>query len=166
MRKLIAIAALLFLPSLASAQGLGEIFEGLTSPQLIGGVSYDQDAVGSKYQAVLTANILGPKLGTIPCYISGVGVGLNTVAPGLEDAPIASWSFPLLSCAPWGERVTIQAGFATALSGGPKVPYIGIGVGVAESPNSLRAKRVARIEAKKKKALLELQDEAQRMATR
>jgi hypothetical protein len=150
MKRLLAVTALIVLPSLASAQGIGEILEGLTSPQLIAGVSYNSDSP-QEWNAVLTANILGPKLGTLPCYISGVGVGLNTIAPGLEDTTIAAWSFPLLSCAPWGERVTIQTGMSTPLSdlGGQKSWYIGIGIGVAESPNSLKTKRVKRIEAKK-----------------
>lgn len=153
LKKTIAVAALALLPSLASAQGIGEILEGALSPQLIGGVSYDKDAV-QEFNAVLTANLLGPKLGTLPVYISGVGLALNTVAPGLEDAPIAAWSFPLVTVMPFGERVSIQVGFATALSGGAKSPYIGVGVGVVDSPNTLRAKRTARIQAKaaKKKA--------------
>jgi hypothetical protein len=33
--------------------------------------------------------------------------------------------------------------------GGQKSWYVGIGIGVAESPNSLKTKRVKRIEAKK-----------------
>lgn len=147
MKRLIAVAALLALPSLASAQGLGEILEGLTNPQLVAGASYN-DAAASKWSAVLTANILGPKLGTIPCYISGAGVALNTIAPGLEDTPIAAWSLPLLTCAPFGEQVVIQTGMSTPLNGsGGKSYYVGVGFGVS-SPNTLKSKRLARARAK------------------
>lgn len=149
MRKFLIVAVLFVAPSLASAQGLGEILEGLTNPQLVAGVLYD-DASAQKWNAILTANILGPKLGSIPCYVSGVGASLNTVAPGLEDAPIAAWSFPLLTCAPFGEQVVIQGGMATPMNGnGEKSYYVGIGVSV-DSPNTLKAKRIKRIEAKAK----------------
>jgi hypothetical protein len=155
MKKILLAVAVLLLPSLSGAQGLGEILEGITNPQLVAGASYNNDSA-QKWNAVLTANVLGPKLGSIPCYIAGVGVGLNTVVPGLEDAPIASWSFPLLSCAPWGERVVLQTGMSTPLNGdGTKSYYFGVGFSV-ESPNTLQEKRVKRAAAKKaKKAQLE-----------
>ena len=130
--------------------------QGITDPHVVGGVSYNPDAV-KKYQAVLTANVVGPKLGSFPCYASGVGVGLGTVAPGLEDTPIASWSFPILTCAPFGEQVVAQVGLATPLNGGgEKSYYFGLGVSLSGGPNQLKAKRVARLKAKeaaaKKKA--------------
>lgn len=158
MKRLLVVAALLFLPSLASAQGVGEVFEGVLLPQLVGGVSYDRNST-QEFQAVLSANILGPKiLGNL--YVSGVGVGLNTVVPGLQDQPIASWSFPLLTYVFFGDRVGVQLGFATPLQGGEKVPYLGVTVGVADTPVQAKAKRIRRIEAKKAKKALLLQDEA------
>ena len=147
MKKLIAVAALLALPSVAAAQSLGEILQGITDPHIVGAVSYDSDT--KEWAAVLTANIVGPKLGTLPCYISGVGVGLSTVAPGLENAPIAAWSLPFLTCAPFGEQVVIQTGMATPLNGpGGQRYYGGLGVSVSGGPNALKVKRVKRAEAK------------------
>lgn len=133
---------------------LAVALQGITDPHIVGGVKYDPNAV-QKYQAVLTANVVGPKLGSLPCYASGVGVGLGTVAPGLEDAPIAAWSFPLLTCAPFGEQVVAQVGLATPLNGGgDRSYYFGLGVSLSGGPNQLKAKRVARLKAKeaKKKA--------------
>ena len=170
MRKLIVAAALLVLPSLASAQGLGEILEGLTNPQLVVGVAYRSDAPegASKYGALVTANIVGPKLGSVPCYLGGLGVDVRTTTPGLEEAPFAGWSVPFLSCAPWGEQVVLQAGMSSDFSAAPELGanrayYFGIGVAAA-SPNTMKSKRIARAKAKQQKALLDLQDEAQRMA--
>ena len=157
MKRLIAVAALLALPSLAGAQGLGEILQGITDPHIVAGVSYNQDT--EKWAAVLTANIVGPKLGTLPCYISGIGVSLNTVAPGLENAPIAATSLPFLTCAPFGEQVVLQGGMSIPMNG-PSLGntyYFGVGVSVGGGPNELKAKRVRRAQAKAaaKKAQLE-----------
>lgn len=169
MRRLLVVAVLLLTPSMVSAQGLGEIFEGLTNPNLVVGVTYLPDAPEGypEFGALITANIVGPKLGTLPCYIAGVGVGLETVAPGLEETPYARWSIPLLTCNPWSEQVVLQVGTADLFASPEPAPpgdtrswYFGLGVSV-QSPNTLKAKRVARAKAKQQKALLKLQDEAQ-----
>jgi hypothetical protein len=158
MRRLLILAVLL-VPSLASAQGLGEIFEGLTNPNLVVGATYLPNAPEgySEFGAIVTANVVGPKLGTIPCYIAGVGVGLETVAPGLDQTPYARWSIPLLTCNPWSEQIVLQVGTADVLSAPEPEPsgdtrswYIGIGVSV-QSPTTLKAKRIKRIEAKAKR---------------
>ena len=159
MKRLIAVAALLALPSLASAQGfsVAEFVQGITDPHVVAGVGYNQDT--KEYSAVLTANILGFKAGTLPVYIGGVGVALNTVAPGLENAPFAAVSVPFLTVAPWGEQVVIQVGMSTPIGGGLEVGnsyYAGVGVSLSGGPNEIAAKRVKRIQAKaKKKAMLE-----------
>ena len=169
MKRLIAVVALLALPSLASAQGLGEIFEGLTNPNLVVGVTYLPDAPEGvpEFGALITANIVGPKLGTFPCYLAGIGVGLETVAPGLENAPYARWSVPLLTCNPWSEQVSLQVGTADLFAsptpeppGGTRSWYFGVGVAM-QSPTVLKQKRIARAKAKQQKALLDLQDQAQ-----
>jgi opacity protein-like surface antigen len=155
MKKLIAVAvAVLALASAPVAQAedytVAVALQGLTDPHIVGGVSYNENAVGQKWQAMITANILGPKLGSLPCYVSGIGVGLNTVAPGLEDAPIAAWSMPLLTCAPFGEQVVIQTGLATALNGGgDRTYYVGVGVSLSGGPEVLSVKRAKRVAAKK-----------------
>lgn len=160
MRRLLAVAVLLFAPSLASAQGLGEVFEGLLNPNLVVGATYLPDAPEGypEFGALVTANIVGPKLGTIPCYIAGVGVGLETVAPGLEETPYARWSIPLLTCNPWSEQVVLQVGTADLFASPDPAPpgetrswYVGIGVSI-QSPAALKAKRIKRVEAKKAKA--------------
>lgn len=157
MRRLLAVAVLLFAPSLTSAQGVGEIFEGLTNPQLVVGATYLDNAPEgtSKYGALLTANILGPKLGSLPVYLGGVGVDVRTTNPGFENAPFAGWSVPLITVAPWGEQVVIQAGVSSDFSNAPELGndkryYVGIGVS-AQSPNTLKAKRIKRIEARAKR---------------
>jgi hypothetical protein len=155
MRRL--VLAVLLVPSLASAQGLGEVFEGLTNPQLVVAGTYRSDAPEgtSKYGALLTANVLGPKMGTVPCYLGGVGVDVRTTTPGLENAPFAGWSVPLVTCAPWGEQVVLQAGISSDFANAPELGddqryYFGIGIS-AVSPNTLKAKRIKRIEAKAKR---------------
>jgi hypothetical protein len=151
-RKLIAVAVLLLVPSAVKAQGIGEALQGLLDPHIVAGVSYGQDS--HKYAAVLTANVVGPKLGSIPCYAAGAGVSLNTLAPGLEDTPIAAASFPVLTCAPFGEKIVLQAGVSVPLSSqglGERSYYFGAGLSVSGGPNALKAKRVKRIAAKKAK---------------
>ena len=168
MRKLIAVVSLLALPSMASA---GETFrkifvEPITTPHLVVGYAYDSSAPEGypKGSVILTGNVLGPRMGDLPCHVGGFGVGLETIAPGLEDVPIARLSFPAFTCAPFSERAVIQVGFVKPV-GGPtadeEIPYVGIGVAVTESVESKDVRRAARIAAKKHKALLKLQDEAQ-----
>lgn len=150
MRKMILAVAVLALPSLAGAQGIGEVLQGIIDPHIVGGVGYNNET--KRYGAILTANVVGPKLGTLPCYISGAGVSLNTVAPGLEGASIAAASLPYLTCAPFGERVALQVGMAIPIGGGIDVGntyYFGAGIDLAGGPNVLKAKRIKRIEAKK-----------------
>lgn len=154
MKKLIAAVVLLVLPSLASAQGfsVAEFTQGLTDPHVVAGAGYNEDT--KLWSAVITANILGFKAGTLPVYIGGAGVSLNTVAPGLENAPFASVSLPFLTVAPWGEKIVIQVGMSTPIGGGIDVGnsyYGGVGISLSGGPNVLKAKRIKRIEAKKAK---------------
>lgn len=152
MRRLLILAVLFLAPSLASAQGIGEVLQGLLDPHIVAGASYNEDS--KTWAAVLTANVVGPKLGSLPCYISGAGVALNTLAPGLEDTPIAAASFPLLTCAPFGEQVVIQGGLSVPLNapeGQTRSWYAGLGISLSGGPNALKAKRVKRIEAKKQR---------------
>ena len=158
LKKIGAVVGLLLLPSLAQAQGVGEFLQGITDPHLVGGVSYTQDS--HKFAAMLTANVVGPKLGAAPCYVSGVGVAIGTLAPGLENSPIASASLPFLTCAPFGEAVALQVGMSIPLSAQPgteKSYYFGVGLSLSGGPNTLKAKRLKRLEAKKRaqKAALE-----------
>jgi len=158
MKRLIAVAALLFLPSLAPAGdfSVAELLQGITDPHIVGGAQYNETS--KKWNAILTANIVGPKLGTLPCYVSGVGVGLNTVAPGLEGTPIAAVSLPFLTCAPFGEQVALQVGMATPMNGGDvgTTYYFGVGISLGGGPVQLQAKRIKRIQAKAvKKAALQ-----------
>ena len=132
--------------------------QGLLDPHIVGGASYNTET--KTWAAVLTANVVGVKLGSLPCYASGVGVSLNTIAPGLEDTPIAAASLPLFTCAPFGEQVVVQAGISIPLNGGPtasKSYYAGLGISVSGGPTALKAKRVKRAQAKaaEKKAQLE-----------
>jgi len=158
MKKLILAVAVLALPNLASAQGIGEVLQGLLDPHIVAGVGYNQDT--KKASAILTANIVGPKLGSIPCYVSGAGISLGTVAPGLENVSIASASLPLVTCAPFGEKVALQVGMAIPIGGGADIGntyYFGAGISLSGGPEVLKAKRVKRIQAKAaaKKAALE-----------
>lgn len=158
LKKILAVAALLFLPSLSNAQGVGEFLQGITDPHVVAGAAYNPDT--EKFSAILTANIVGFKAGTLPLYIGGVGVSLNTVAPGLENAPFASVSLPFITVAPWGEQIALQVGMSMPMGGGLEVGnsyYFGVGVSVSGGPNTLKAKRIKRIEAKAKarKAMLE-----------
>ena len=155
MKKLLAVAVLLVLPSLAHAQGAAEIFQGITDPHVVGGAGYNQDT--KTWSAVLTANVVGPKVGTLPVYLSGVGVSIGTVAPGLENSSFAAASFPIITVAPFGEQVVFQAGVSVPLNGnGGKSYYAGVGLSLSGGPNQLQAKRARRAAAKKaKKAALE-----------
>lgn len=156
MKRILAVLFVLALPSVVKAQGIGEVLQGLLDPHVVAGAAYNSDT--KTWSAVLTANVVGPKLGTIPCYISGAGVSLNSIAPGLEGTPIAAASFPFLTCAPFGEQVVIQTGISVPLNGDglSKSYYAGLGISVSGGPNALHSKRVKRAAAKKaKKALLE-----------
>jgi hypothetical protein len=159
MKKLLIALTMLALPSLTFAGDftVAELLQGITDPHVVAGASYNETT--KKWSAVLTANIVGPKLGTIPCYISGVGVGLNTLAPGLEGTPIAAVSLPFLTCAPFGEQVAVQVGMATPMNGGDNVGttyYFGVGISIGGGPAQLQSKRIKRIQAKAaKKAMLD-----------
>lgn len=136
----------------AQAQGIGEVFQGILDPHIVPAVGYNTTT--KKYSAILTANIVGPKLGSLSCYLMGAGVSLGSVAPGLEDVPIAAASIPFLTCAPFGEQVALQVGVAIPLNDPTgqigKTYYFGVGIDVGGGPNQLKAKRVKRIEAKAK----------------
>lgn len=153
-----AVTVLLLAPSLSHAQGVGEALQGLLDPHVVAGASYNPDS--KTVQPLITANIVGVKLGTLPCYAGGVGVSLSTLVPGLEGSSIASASIPYLTCAPFGEQVAIQVGMAIPIGGGidqGNTYYVGLGLSISGGPNTLKAKRVKRIEAKKaaaKKAAL------------
>ena len=158
MKRIILALVIAALPSLAFSGDftVAELLQGITDPHVVAGASYNETS--KKWSAVLTANIVGPKLGTIPCYISGVGVGLNTVAPGLEGTPIAAVSLPFLTCAPFGEQVALQVGMATPLNGGDigTTYYFGVGISLGGGPAQLQSKRIKRIQAKAAhKAMLE-----------
>jgi hypothetical protein len=149
MKKLIFVAVLALVPSLASAQGVGEFLQGITDPHVVAGAGYNKDT--KTWSAVITANVVGFKAGTLPLYLGGAGVSLNTVTPGLENAPFASVSLPFVTVAPWGEQVVIQVGMSTPIGGGLDVGasyYAGVGVSLSGGPNTLKAKRIKRIQAK------------------
>jgi hypothetical protein len=152
MRKMILAVAVAALPSMASAQGVGELLQGIIDPHIVAGVGYNSDA--KTYSAILTANVVGPKLGSIPCYISGVGVALGSVAPGLENSPIAAASLPFLTCAPFGEKVALQVGMSRPLNGSDfgNTYYFGAGLDLGGGPNELKAKRIKRIQARAERA--------------
>ena len=158
MKRIILAFVMAALPSLAFSGDftVAEMLQGFIDPHIVAGVGRNSDT--KKYSAILTANIVGPKLGTIPCYISGVGVSLGTVAPGLEGTPIAATSLPFLTCAPFGEQVAIQGGMSIPLNG-PHVGntyYFGVGISLGGGPAQLQSKRIKRIQAKAaKKAALQ-----------
>ena len=170
-KKIVALAVLSLLPSVGGAADIAEILEGLLNPQLVAGAAYAKDAPldgSSRYSVLLTANLLGPKVPPLPCYLGGLGVDLRTLNPAFQDISHAGWSLPYVTCAPWGEQVVLQVGQSSAFSDAPNQSgtsyYFGVGVGWA-SPNTLASKRVQRAAAKKQKALLKLQEEAQGTAT-
>lgn len=149
MKKSLMAVAVLLLPSASFAQGIGEVLQGLLDPHVVAGVGYNNET--KKASAILTANVVGPKLGSYPCYAAGAGVSLGTIAPGLENASIASASIPYLTCAPFGEKVVLQVGMAIPIGGGADVGntyYFGAGISLSGGPNVLKAKRIKRIEAK------------------
>ena len=172
LKKLIVVAAVLALSAMpAYSADIAEVFEGLTNPHIVVAYSYLQEDPGpgvARGSVLLTANILGPKMGSFPCYLGGVGVDIRTLDPAFEDAIGAGWSVPLVTCAPWSEQVVLQVGTSSDFSNVPELGnnrgyYAGIGV-AWNSPATLKAKRIQRQRAKEQKALLKLQEEAQRVA--
>lgn len=168
LKKLLLIVGLMALTQSAQAAETFRkiVVEPLVSPHLVAFASYNSNAPEgqSKFAPGITANILGPRLGDIFCNIGGVGVGLETIAPGLEDVSIARFSFPVLTCSPFGEKIVLQAGVAKPIGGinaSDEIPYFGVGVNLATSQVQKDVQRAARIQAKKQKAILELQDAAQ-----
>jgi len=149
-KKLLVVALLLVAP-VAQAEdfSVAELTQGMLDPHVFAGVGYNDST--EKFSAVLTASIVGFKLGTLPCYALGVGVSLDTIAPGLSGYSIAHAAVPILTCAPFGERVAFQGGLATPLNGAPdqgRTYYLAGGISLSGGPNQLRAKRIARIKAK------------------
>lgn len=168
MRKLVAVVGLFLLSVVpVNAADWGQIFEGATNPHIVVAYSYLQQDPGpgvARGSVLLTANILGPKMGSFPCYLGGIGVDIRTLDPVFEDAIGAGWSVPMLTCAPWSEQVVLQVGTSSDFSNVPELGesrayYAGIGF-AWNSPATLKAKREARQRAKEQKALLKLQDEA------
>lgn len=145
----VAFLALLSASTPARAQGVGETLQGLLDPHVVAGAAFNPDT--KTVQPLLTANIVGVKLGEIPCYAGGVGVSLSTLVPGLEGSSIASASIPYLTCAPFGEQIAVQVGMAIPIGGGASTGntyYAGLGISISGGPNQLKAKRVKRIQAK------------------
>ena len=82
----------------------------------------------------------------------------------LDPEVLMWWLHGRIDTSELSKRAVIQVGFVKPV-GGPtadeEIPYVGIGVAVTESVESKDVRRAARIAAKKHKALLKLQDEAQ-----
>jgi hypothetical protein len=169
MRKLIAVAALLVMPAAGGAADWAEIFEATTNPHIVVAPAYLQEAPvagGSRWSVLVTANILGPKMGSIPCYLGGVGVDIRALDPAFENS--AGWAGrSRTSPRSWGEQVVFRwAGLG--LHGRSE-----LGATARTTPGSVSrgAHRVlsrpsVAAKAKEQKALLKLQDGLARDSSR
>ena len=169
LKKFLAVAVLIapltLAPSMAPVVqaddfSVAEMVQGMLDPHVFAGAGYNDTT--KKWSAVLTASVVGPKLGTWPCYALGAGVSLGTIAPGLDNLPIAHAAVPLLTCAPFGERVAFQGGIATPLNGGDglgKTYYFAGGISLSGGPTAIKTKRIQRAQAKAAKKRAEAAQE-------
>jgi len=146
MRKYLIAVALVLMAAVVH----GQTFEGLTNPNVVAGASYRLEDPGpgvSRMSFMLSANIVGPKLGTLPLYLGGVGVDVRTIDPAFEQFGNAlSMSVPGLTYFFNGNKVCAQVGYSYALSSDAQARngmYAGIGF-TWNSPNELKAKREAK----------------------
>lgn len=164
MKRLIAVAALLALPTVAAAQ-LPEPIEALQNPLVIAGANYlnDKPADGSsQIRFLLTANVAGIKpIANVPLYVGGVGIDIRTLPElgGLGQSNGAGLSIPALTYAFAGSQAVIQVGYSLAF-GEEKASGVYAGLGFSLTPpqageGSLKAKRIKKAAAKAKKASLE-----------
>lgn len=162
MRKLLTVAALLFVPALASAQ-LPEPIEGLQNPLVIAGANYltEKPVDGSsQVRFLLTANVAGIKpFPNVPVYFGGIGVDIRTLPElgGIGQSNGAGLSIPGITWAIGGSQAVLQVGYSLAFDE-EKASGVYFGFGFSLTPpqageSSLKAKRVKK--AKAKQALLE-----------
>ncbi len=155
MKKLLAFAVVLLLFAVPSFAQLPSVIEGLQNPTVVAGAGYlttDPGVGFSRVKFILTANVAGIKpLDNIPLYIGGVGVDLRTLDPVLGSVTGVGVSVPILTYAINDGQFVIQAGWAHDLSGTPTSGNVYAGVGFSlTSPATLKAKRLAKAEAKAK----------------
>ena len=155
--KLIAVAALLALPSVAAAQ-LPEPIEGLLNPLVVAGANYLNEKPvdgSSQVRFFMTANVAGVKpISGVPLYVGGVGVDIRTL-PGFGEvagAKGAGLSLPGLTYAFAQSQAVVQVGYSMAFDeSAASGVYAGIGFSLS-SPATLKAKRVKKAEEKAKKS--------------
>jgi hypothetical protein len=143
---LVAVLALA-LPALSHAQ-LPEPLEGLGNPNIVAGAGYlsqDPGAGLHRTQFLLTANLAGVKVGTLPVYVGGVGIDLRTVDNAFGEISGVGLSVPLVTAYFKGDQFLAQVGWATDLTGDPKSKAFYVGLGFSfTSPNQMAAKRAAK----------------------
>ena len=156
MKKILAaIAVLLFLAPAAKADSVGQRFgDALLNPVVVAGAKYLTTApdLGARTQFLLTANVPGFRL-IDNLYLAGVGVQLQTVVPGLENAAGAGISVPALTYFFNGSQFVAQVGYGWDLMQTPATGgvYAGLGFSFTGSATQ-KAKRLAKEEAKRKAA--------------
>ena len=155
MKKILLALALAALSTAAYADSVGQRFsDALTNPVVVAGAKYLTTApdTGSRTQFLLTANVPGFRL-IDNLYIAGVGVQLQTVVPGLENAAGAGISVPALTYCFNGTQFAAQIGYGWDLMQTPASGGVYVGVGFSlQAPSVQKAKRLAKEEKKAKEA--------------
>jgi hypothetical protein len=150
MKKMLVVLALFMLAApFAGAQA----FEAIGNPIVVGGGTYQLEAptTGNRAAFLISANIAGVKLGTLPLYFGGVGVALPATVDSIAS-PVGNFSMltiPALTWFPGGNnpgtlgKVCLQVGYSYVMSGTAEARngvYAGLGFGW-NSPAYLRYRR-------------------------
>ena len=140
----LAAFALLTVPTYA------QLFEAVTNPNVVAGATYRLENPGvdvNRVSFMLSANVAGIKVGTLPLYLGGIGLDLRTLDPAFSQFGNAlSMTVPGVTYYFKGDKVCAQAGYSYALSDAAEARngiYVAVGIGWS-SPNYLAYKRAAK----------------------
>lgn len=155
MKKMLLVLAMFLIPTLSHAQ----LFEAIGNPIVVAGATYqfEEPLVGNRAAFLLSANVAGMKLGSVPLYIGGVGVALPTTVSDVADqfsqfgnfvmltVPAVTW-YPAGNSPGTMGKVCLQAGYSYILSGETKSnngAYFAVGY-AWNSPAYLNYKRAVK----------------------
>ena len=128
----------------------GQAFEALSNPNVVAGASFVTSGVpagASGTSFMLSANIAGVKLGSLPVYIGGVGIDVRTLDPAFSELKGISWTIPAVTWFPKGDQFCIQGGYSRDIDApaGAATDRVYVGAGFSfSSPNQIKAKRAAK----------------------
>ncbi len=144
------LALFVLVALVAAAPSYAQLFEGVTNLNVVAGATYRLENPGVEVNRVsfmLSANVAGIKVGTLPLYLGGIGLDLRTLDPAFAQFGNAlSMTVPGVTYYFKGDKVCAQVGYSYALSDAAEARngiYAAVGIGWS-SPNYLAYKRAAK----------------------